>query len=410
MTANLASGSHMVNNASTDTSPNGWGFGTPSGGTFNGQHYGIEAFGGTRTLTLRQAKLSAILPTVTPRASAGLTMALSGRVMSPARKRRHHGQPFEQTAEVFHFTVPSTFDVSQISNVSFQYGTNNGEAAFPPTKASPAISTSASKTADGVVGTAVLSDSATVTGGFNVGPAPGHDHLHVTAAGRHHQPGGITVTSQRDGTYNAPATVPATEVGTYTWHASYSGNSLNNGAIANGTNESVTTVKASPAISHLGQQDGRGVVGTTVLSDSATVTGGYQPDRHDHLHRRQHRTAPRAWTSHGHQSAVTAPTTRAATVPATEVRHLHLARQLQRRQPEQRGHRRRHERVGDDGQGQPGGQHFGQQDGRRRGGHVRAERLGDRDRRLQPDRHDHLHRDSTGRHHQPGGITGPSQR
>jgi hypothetical protein len=49
------------------------------------------------------------------------------------------------------------------------------------------------------------------------------------------------------GIYNSP-TVIATQVGTYVWHASYTGDGLNNGKIDDGTNESLTTIKASPAI------------------------------------------------------------------------------------------------------------------------------------------------------------------
>ena len=40
----------------------------------------------------------------------------------------------------------------------------------------------------------------------------------------------------------------ATEVGTYTWSASYAGDGLNNGAIDNGKNESVCIVASSPSI------------------------------------------------------------------------------------------------------------------------------------------------------------------
>ncbi len=56
--ANLASGSHMLTTgpspttSTTDTSASGWGYGAPTNGTFNGQHYGIEAFGGFSTASL----------------------------------------------------------------------------------------------------------------------------------------------------------------------------------------------------------------------------------------------------------------------------------------------------------------------------------------------------------------------
>src|SRR5262249_59394045 len=75
-------------------------------------------------------------------------------------------------------------------------------------------------------------------------------------------------------TYNSP-TVLATMVGTYVWHASYSGDGLNNGAVDNGVNESLTTVKASPAIATNASETAGGVLGTSVLNDSATLSGAY---------------------------------------------------------------------------------------------------------------------------------------
>ena len=173
--------------------------------------------------------------------------------------------------EVGTYTWHASYSGDSLNNGAIAAGTNESVTTV---KASPAVSTSASKTADGVVGTSVLSDSATVTGGFN---PTGTITFTVTAPDGTTSPVGSPVPVSGDGTYNAPATVPATEVGTYTWHASYSGDSLNNGAIAAGTNESVTTVKASPAVSTSASKTADGVVGTSVLSDSATVTGGFNP-------------------------------------------------------------------------------------------------------------------------------------
>src|SRR5262249_6064406 len=78
------------------------------------------------------------------------------------------------------------------------------------------------------------------------------------------------------GTYSSP-TVLATQVGTYTWHAAYSGDGLNNTAGDDGTNESVATVKASPGISTQAGETAGGVLGTSLLSDTATLTGGHVP-------------------------------------------------------------------------------------------------------------------------------------
>ena len=83
----------------------------------------------------------------------------------------------------------------------------------------------------------------------------------------------MTVSS--DGTYSPSTTVVATEVGTYTWLATYTGDLLNNGAIDDGTHETLTTVKASPTIATVANETAGGVVGTAVLSDAATVSGSY---------------------------------------------------------------------------------------------------------------------------------------
>ena len=209
--ANLASGSHMLTTGSSpttstiDTSASGWGYGTPTGGTFNGQHYGIEAFGGIST-----ASLANFANSNTPPNSAMNLDGLDYGIIGPGYVSGGNGgvtseNPFEQTAEVFHFTVnSSTFtDVSQISNVSFQYGTNNGDAAFPPTtKASPAISTTASKTPTAWWPRRQLSRLGDRDGGLQ---PDRHDHLHRdSGSGRHHQPGEDTETSR------SAATAPTT--------------------------------------------------------------------------------------------------------------------------------------------------------------------------------------------------------
>ena len=119
------------------------------------------------------------------------------------------------------------------------------DVAIVNSVATPSISTQASMTAGGVVGTAMLSDSVTVSGGDN---PTGVVTFTLTAPDNSTTTIG-TVNVNGDGTYPLSTTVLATEVGTYTWHASYSGDTLNNGAVDNGANELLTTVKASPTIS-----------------------------------------------------------------------------------------------------------------------------------------------------------------
>ena len=101
-----------------------------------------------------------------------------------------------------------------------------------------------------------MSDSATISGGYNV--SGGSITYTLTAPDNTTTTVG-TVPVSGTGTYNAP-TVLATQVGTYVWHASYSGDGLN-GAVDDGTNESLTTVDASPAISTIASADAGGVVG-----------------------------------------------------------------------------------------------------------------------------------------------------
>src|SRR5207249_3730346 len=86
----------------------------------------------------------------------------------------------------------------------------------------------------------------------------------------------VTVTGP--GTYTTSNANVATQVGTYTWHATYSGDALNSAALdQGGAQEQVTTVKASPAISTQGGETAGGVVGTSLLSDTATLTAGHVP-------------------------------------------------------------------------------------------------------------------------------------
>jgi hypothetical protein len=141
--AKLASGSSMLNTGSaTDTSASGWGFGTPSGGSFNGQAYGIEAFGG---ISVPMGKGNFANSNTAPNSAVkldGIDYGVVGSGYVAGTGNDHlPTTPFEQTAEVFHFTVPSGFDLSNINNVSFQYGTSNGEAAFvgtpPPQQPTP---------------------------------------------------------------------------------------------------------------------------------------------------------------------------------------------------------------------------------------------------------------------------------
>ena len=169
------------------------------------------------------------------------------------------------------YTWSASYSGDSLNNKAVDDGTNESVTSI---KASPTISTKASVTGTGVVGTDSTSDTATVSGGDNPG---GTIQFSITDPNGHTTDVGSPVTVNGDGTYDAPSSVSLALVGTYTWSASYSGDSLNNKAVDNGDNESVTTGKASPSISTKASVTGKGVVGTDSTSDTATVSGGVNP-------------------------------------------------------------------------------------------------------------------------------------
>ena len=171
-----------------------------------------------------------------------------------------------------HLLQVSTDGTATLDGTLVQW--NNPDPSPPTPPPATAISSAASFQAgsSNVVGSAILTDSAILSGGSN---ATGSITFTLTAPdGSTSTVGTVTVTG--DGTYNAP-TVLATEVGTYTWHASYSGDNLNNSAVDNGQNDSLTTIKATAVISNTASfQAGSGnVAGSAILTDSASLSGGY---------------------------------------------------------------------------------------------------------------------------------------
>jgi hypothetical protein len=157
---------------------------------------------------------------------------------------------------------------SDSNNVSVQ--DNGANESVAVSQATPAITTQAS--AGGVVGIAVIGDSATLSGGNNPG---GNIDFQVTYPDLTTQDLG-TVAVSGDNTYSSP-TFTATEAGTYTFTAIYSGDTNNVSVQDNGANEAVAVSQASPAISTQASETAGGVVGVSVLGDTATLTGGYSP-------------------------------------------------------------------------------------------------------------------------------------
>lgn len=174
-------------------------------------------------------------------------------------------------SEVGTYTFHASYSGDADNNSAVDHGRNESVTII---NECPSLSTHASATDGGVVGVAQLSDSAKISGGDN---PKGTIIFTVT------QPDGTTiavgspVTVNGDGSYTAPTSVVATEVGTYTFHAVYSGDASNNSAQDDGQCESVTTIQACPTINTNASETSGGVVGVAQLSDTATVAGGDNP-------------------------------------------------------------------------------------------------------------------------------------
>ena len=192
--------------------------------------------------------------------------------------------------------------------------------------ASPSVTTSASETAGGVVGVAAARRC-----GHDLGRLQRSGSITFTLTAPNNTTTTVgTVPVSGNGTYTAP-TVTATQVGTYVWHASYSGDGLNNGAIDNGVNESLTTVAASPSVTTSASETAGGVVGLAVLGDAATISGGYNESGSITFTL----TAPNNTTTHGwHGSGLRQRYLHRSDSHRHASRHLCLARQLQRRRPQ----------------------------------------------------------------------------
>ena len=139
-----------------------------------------------------------------------------------------------------------------------------------PSANTPSITTNAMPTS-GTVEVTTLNDSAILSGGTN---PTGTITFTLTA------PNGSTAATETvsvngDSTYSTPTGVLATQVGTYYWVASYSGDSNNLGVSSGTKSEPVTVTSVSPTI-NTSQQPASASVGTSI-ADKATVSGGDNP-------------------------------------------------------------------------------------------------------------------------------------
>lgn len=128
----------------------------------------------------------------------------------------------------------ATFESDNQDNY-FDVSSNLNDEPVTVNAANPTVVTQASMSV--VNGQAVLADSAILSGGYH---ATGTISFTLTLPDGTTIPVGGTVTVNGDGTYDPTTTYTASQVGNYTWHASYNSDGNNNGAIDNGNNESLT--------------------------------------------------------------------------------------------------------------------------------------------------------------------------
>ncbi|HZL34049.1 MAG TPA: SdrD B-like domain-containing protein [Tepidisphaeraceae bacterium] len=135
----------------------------------------------------------------------------------------------------------------------------------------PAIATQATEVGGSVVGVSTLTDAATLSGGYN--PQGSITFVLTPPTGSPITEGPFAVNGNN--TYYAPS-VLATQVGTYKWKATYTGDGNNIGPISdNGDKESLTTVAASPTLKTTASDPAGSVVGIAIPQDSAVLSGGY---------------------------------------------------------------------------------------------------------------------------------------
>ncbi len=149
-------------------------------------------------------------------------------------------------------------------------------------KAQPKLVTVASFSAGNVVGSAIPQDQAMLSGGYNISGGSITFKLHAPDTSIVDME---TVTVTASGTYNTANTVIASQVGTYTWTASYTGDGLNVGASDQADiQEQVTTVKATPTLVTVASFSAGNVVGMRDSARSGEVVGRLQYQRwFDHV-------------------------------------------------------------------------------------------------------------------------------
>jgi len=136
-------------------------------------------------------------------------------------------------------------------------------------KTTPALATTSSP--GGTVGTTVT-DTAALSGGYK--PTGSIEFKLFPNAGCSGSPADDeTVTVTGNGTYTTPAGA-APGAGSYSWTAAYTGDAANTPAATSCGTDTVTLTKATPALATTSSPGGPA---DTTVTDTATLTGGYQP-------------------------------------------------------------------------------------------------------------------------------------
>jgi len=141
-------------------------------------------------------------------------------------------------------------------------------------KASPTLSTTPS--AGGTVGSVLLNDTGTLSGGTSPGGTITfslYDPSHPDCSGvpAYTQ----TVTVSGNGTYSTTNTTPAGMTGTWSWTATYAGDPANNGAVSTCGQETVLVSMTSPTLTTTPSPGG--TVNSVVLNDTGTLPASYLP-------------------------------------------------------------------------------------------------------------------------------------
>jgi hypothetical protein len=128
----------------------------------------------------------------------------------------------------------------------------------------------------GGVGTVVLNDSATLSGGASPGGSITFDLYGPSDSACSGTPAYTqTVPVSGNGTYSTTNITAANMVGTWSWTASYNGDANNNAAIGTCCSEQAVVTMVTPALTTTPSPGGS--VNSIVLNDTANVAGGYQP-------------------------------------------------------------------------------------------------------------------------------------